>query len=84
MKWLYFLKIGGGHGLLGPPGYAYGSVVLKLNKHTEPLRSFPSFCRPPFLPNITENKNGLHVSDDLHQALKRLHRTQFKNHYVSL
>jgi len=40
-------------------------VVLKLYKHTERLRSFPSFCRTPFWPNLTESKNGLHVSDDL-------------------
>jgi len=40
------------------------SVVLNLYEHAEPVRSFPSFCRTPFLPNITESKNGLHVSDD--------------------
>jgi len=38
-------------------------VVLKLYKHTEPLRSFPSFRRTPFLPYITESKKGLHVLD---------------------
>jgi len=27
--------------------------------------SFTNFCRTPFLPNITESKNGLHVADDL-------------------
>jgi len=27
------------------------SVVLKIYKHAKPLRSFPSFCRTPFLPN---------------------------------
>ena len=41
------------------------AVVLKLYRHTEPLRSFPSFCRTPFLPNITESENGLHLLDDL-------------------
>jgi len=35
------------------------AVVLNLYKHTEPLRCYPSFCRIPFLPNITESKNGL-------------------------
>jgi len=34
-------------------------VVLNLQKHAEPLRSYPNFCRTPFLPNITESKNGL-------------------------
>jgi len=34
-------------------------VVLNLYKHAEPLRSFPSFCRTLFLPNITESKNRL-------------------------
>jgi len=29
-------------------------VVLKLYKHAEPLRSFPCFCRTPFLPNKTK------------------------------
>jgi len=33
--------------------------VVLLYKHTEPLRCFPSFCRAPFLPNITESKNEL-------------------------
>jgi len=40
-------------------------VVLKLYKHADPLCSFPSFCRTPFLPNATESKNGLLKSDDL-------------------
>jgi len=35
------------------------AVVLNLYKHAEPLLSFPSFCGTPFLPNITESKNGL-------------------------
>ena len=40
-------------------------AVLKLYKHDESLRSFPSFCRTSFLPNITESKNGLLKSHDL-------------------
>jgi len=40
-------------------------MVFNLYKHAEPLRNFPSFCRIPFLPNITESKNGLLKSDDL-------------------
>jgi len=42
-------------------------VVLELYKHTEPLHSFPSFCRTPLSPNVAESKNGLglRVSDDL-------------------
>jgi len=44
------------------------SVVLKLCKDAEPLRSLPSFCRTPFLPNTTESKNGLLKSDDLHRT----------------
>ena len=43
-------------------------VVLKLYKHTEPLRSFPSIGRTPFMPNVTESKNGLKVSDDLRRT----------------
>jgi len=27
-----------------------GQLVLKLHKHTQPLRSFPSFCRTPIYP----------------------------------
>jgi len=34
------------------------AVVLNLYKHTEHLRSFPSFCRALFLSNITESKMG--------------------------
>ena len=41
------------------------TMGLNLYKYAEPLRSFPKFCRTPFLPNITESKNGLHVADDL-------------------
>jgi len=48
-----------------PLGRSSSPVVLRLYKHTEPLRSFQSFCRTPFLRNITESKNGLHVSADL-------------------
>jgi len=44
------------------------TVVLKLYNHAEPLRSFPSFCRTPFLPNTTERKNGLLKSDDLRRT----------------
>jgi len=44
------------------------SMVLKLHKQTEPLRSCPRFCRSPFVPNITESKNGLHVSDYLRRT----------------
>jgi len=44
------------------------AVVLKLYKHAEPLRGFPNFCRAPFLPNKTENKNGLLKSDDLRRT----------------
>jgi len=43
-------------------------VVLNIYKYAEPLCSFPSFCRTPFLPNITESKNGLHGSDDLRRT----------------
>jgi len=46
------------------------SVVLKLYKHTEPLRSFPSFFQTSFLPSVTESKNGLHVSDHLRRTPK--------------
>jgi len=44
------------------------SVVLNLYTHAESLRSFPSFCRTQFLPNITKSKKGLHKSDDLRQT----------------
>ena len=33
-------------------------LVLNLYEHTKTLGSFPSFCRTPFLPNITESKMG--------------------------
>jgi len=39
--------------------FSLKAVVLNLCKHAEPLRRYPSFCRTPFLPNVTENKNGL-------------------------
>jgi len=39
--------------------YLFKSMFRNLYKHAEPLRSYPSFCRIPFLPNITECKNGL-------------------------
>ena len=45
------------------------TVVLKLYKHAEPLRSFPSFCRNKILPNTTERKNGLLKSDDPRRTL---------------
>jgi len=38
------------------------AVVLNLYKHAETLCTCLSFCRTPFLPNITESKNGsLHL-----------------------
>jgi len=43
-------------------------VVLNLDEHAEPLGGFPSFCRTPFLPSITESKNGLLKSDDLRRT----------------
>jgi len=35
---------------------AFGIVVLNLCEHTEPLRSFPSFCQTLFLPNLQKVK----------------------------
>jgi len=43
-------------------------MVLKLYKRIEPFCNFPSFCRTPFLTNVTKNKNGLRVSDDLRRT----------------
>jgi len=43
-------------------------VVLKLYKHAELFRSFPSFCRTPFLPNTTESEIGLQKSHDLRRT----------------
>jgi len=40
-------------------------ILMKQAQIAEPLRSFPCFCRTAFLPNITESKNGLHITDDL-------------------
>jgi len=34
------------------------AVAVNLYTHTQPFRSFPSFCRTPFLPIITESKMG--------------------------
>jgi len=46
----------------------FRAVVLKLYKHAEPLRSFPSVSQTSFLPNTTESKNGLLKSDDLRRT----------------
>jgi len=54
--------------ILGNILHTSNPVVLKRYKHAEPLRSFPSLCRTPFLPNTTERKNGLLKSDDLRQT----------------
>jgi len=43
-------------------------LCLKLHKHAEPLRGFPSFCRTPFLRNVTESENELLESDDFCRA----------------
>ena len=49
------------------PGHAFRKLWLftetsrhfNLQKHTEPLRSYPRFCRTPFVPSITKGENGL-------------------------
>jgi len=56
-------------------------VVLKLYKHAEPLRSFPSFCRTALLPNQQKVKKCYWNLMTFVEPLKRLLRTQFKNHW---
>jgi len=56
------------------------AVVLNLYKHAEPLRSFPSFCRTLFFPIQQKVKMGYWNQMTFVEPLKRLRRTQFKNH----
>jgi len=49
----------------------YNAVVRNIYKHAEPLkplRYFPSFCGTLSWPNVTERKNGFHVSDDFRRT----------------
>jgi len=66
----------------GNKNLLFKSMVLNLYKNPEPLRGFLSFCRTPFSPNITENKNCCDITTLLVmfqmtflESLKRFRRT---------